>query len=74
MLGLAACHDDSTTAPLTATTVTVLSGGSQSGTVGAALAAPVVLQVKDQNGNAMSGVAVTLTRRRRCGKRLVDDN
>jgi hypothetical protein len=60
-LGLAACHDDSTTAPLTATSVTVLSGGSQSGTVGAALATPVVLQVKDQNGKAMVGVAVTIT-------------
>ena len=60
-LGLAACHDDSTTAPLTATSVTVLSGGSQSGTVGAALATPVVLQVKDQNGKAMVGVAVNIT-------------
>ena len=61
VLSLAACHDDSTTAPLTASTVTVLSGGSQSGTVGAALAAPVVLQVNDQNGKALAGVAVTLT-------------
>jgi len=61
VLGLSACHDGSTTAPKTATTVTVLSGGSQSGTVGAALAAPIVVQVKDQNGSAMSGVAVTLT-------------
>lgn len=60
-LGLAACHDDSTTAPLAATSVTVLSGGSQSGTVGAALATPVVLQVKDQNGKAMVGVAVNIT-------------
>jgi Bacterial Ig-like domain (group 1) len=61
VLGLAACHDDSTTAPATATAVTVLSGGSQSGTVGAALPAPIVVQVKDQNGSAMAGVAVTLT-------------
>ena len=61
VLSLGACHDDSTTAPATATTVTVLSGGTQSGTVGAALAAPVVLQVKDQNGSAMAGVSVTLT-------------
>jgi adhesin/invasin len=60
-LGLAACHDDSTTAPLTATSVTVLSGGTQSGTVGAALATPVLLQVKDQNGKVMAGVAVALT-------------
>jgi Bacterial Ig-like domain (group 1) len=60
-LSLAACHDDSTTAPRTASSVTVLSGGSQSGTVGAALAAPVVLVVKDQNGTALSGVAVTVT-------------
>jgi len=62
VFGLAACHnDDSTTAPLTASTVTVLSGGSQSGTVGAMLAAPVVIQVNDQNGKALAGVAVTLT-------------
>jgi hypothetical protein len=62
VFGLAACHDDdSTTAPLTASTVTVLSGGSQSGTVGATLAAPVVIQVNDQNGKALAGVAVTLT-------------
>ena len=61
VLGLGACHDDSTTTPKTATTVTVLSGGSQSGTVAAALAAPVVLQVKDQNGSAMAGVSVVLT-------------
>lgn len=61
VLSLAACHDDSTTAPATATTVTVLSGETQSGTVGAALGAPIVLQVKDQNGSAMVGVAVTLT-------------
>jgi hypothetical protein len=60
-LGLTACHDDSTTAPRTASTVTVLSGGAQTGTVGAALSAPVVLQVKDQSGNALSGVSVTLT-------------
>jgi len=60
VLGLAACHD-STTSPATATTLTVLSGGSQTGTVGAVLAAPVVLQVKDQNGSAMAGVAVSLT-------------
>ena len=61
VLGLSACHDDSTTTPKTATNVTVLSGGSQSGTVGAALAAPVVVQVTDQNGSAMAGVAVVLT-------------
>jgi hypothetical protein len=60
VLGLAACHD-STSGPRTASTVTVLSGGGQGATVGTALAAPVVLQVKDQNGNALSGVAVTLT-------------
>jgi hypothetical protein len=58
---LAACHDDKTTAPLTAKTITVVSGGSQSGSVGAALAAPVVLQVNDQDGNALPGATVTLT-------------
>ena len=61
VLGLAACHNDDSTAPLTASAVTVLSGGSQSGTVGAVLATPVVLQVNDQNGKALAGVAVNLT-------------
>lgn len=61
IMGLAACHNDDSTAPLTATSVAVLSGGSQSGTVGAALVTPVVLQVNDQNGKALSGVAVNVT-------------
>jgi len=33
VLGLAACHNDDSTAPLTASAVTVLSGGSQSGSL-----------------------------------------
>ena len=61
VLGLAACHSDDSTAPRTASAVSVLSGDSQSGTVGAALAAPVVLQVNDQNGKALAGVAVNIT-------------
>jgi len=60
MLGLAACHDSSTS-PTTASTVTVVSGGGQTATVGTSLAAPVVLQVKDQSGSAMAGVVVTLS-------------
>jgi Big-like domain-containing protein len=59
-MALAACHS-STTAPRTASTITVLSGAAQTGTVGAALAAPVVLQVKDQSGNSLPGVSVTVT-------------
>ena len=59
-LGLAACHDSSTS-PTTATSLTVVSGGGQTATVATSLAAPIVLQVKDQNGNTMAGVVVTLS-------------
>ena len=59
--GLAACHSDSTSAPKTATTVTVLSGNSQTGTVGSPLSSPVVLQINDQNGKGLVGTPVTLT-------------
>jgi hypothetical protein len=43
----------------TATTLSIVGGDNQSGTVGSALANPLVVQVNDQSGNAMSGVAVT---------------
>ena len=59
-LGLAACHDSST-APKTASSVTVVSGSGQTATVATSLASPVVLQVNDQNGSAMAGVVVTLS-------------
>lgn len=59
-VGVAACHDGSTTTPKTASSVAVLSGSAQTATVGTALAAPVVLQVKDQTGNALPNVTVTL--------------
>jgi hypothetical protein len=62
LLALAACHDNSdTTAPATPTTLSVVSGSAQTGTVGSALAGPVVLQVQDQSGKPISGVTVTWT-------------
>ena len=39
--------------------LTLASGDAQTGTVGAALGAPLVVTVKDTNGSAMSGQAVT---------------
>jgi hypothetical protein len=62
MLALAACHDSSdATAPATPTTLSVVSGSAQTGTVGGALASPVVVQVQDQSGKPISGVTVTWT-------------
>lgn len=61
LLALGACHDDSSTSPKTASSITVASGAAQTGTVGSALAAPVVLQVNDQNGTGMAGVSVAVT-------------
>ncbi len=43
----------------TPTTLTRVSGDNQSGIVGQPLAAPLVVRVDDQSGNAMSGVSVT---------------
>ena len=39
--------------------LTLASGDAQTGTVGAALGTPLVVTVKDTNGSAMSGQAVT---------------
>lgn len=46
---------------LSASSVAVLSGNNQTGTVAAGVAAPLVIQVKDQNGDPMTGVMVTFT-------------
>ena len=43
----------------TPTSIAVVSGDAQVGTVGQQLAAPIVVRVNDQLGNAMSGVGVT---------------
>jgi uncharacterized protein YfaS (alpha-2-macroglobulin family) len=60
LLALAACHDGGdTTAPATPTTLSVVSGGAQTGAVGTALASPVVVQVQDASGKPVSGVTVT---------------
>ncbi|MCL2661605.1 MAG: Ig-like domain repeat protein, partial [Acidobacteriaceae bacterium] len=42
-------------------TVSIVSGGGQSGVTGTALANPVVVKAVDSNGNPVPGVAVTLT-------------
>ena len=49
------------TRPGAATSVTVVSGANQSGTVGAALAAPLVVKVADRLGDAIQGDLVTWT-------------
>jgi hypothetical protein len=59
-LTLAACAGSSTAPTPTVTSLTIVSGSEQSATVGTALPGPVVLEVKDQNGNPMSGVTVTV--------------
>ena len=41
--------------------ITVVSGGSQTGTVGTTLPAPIVVKVADSYGNAVPGVAVTFS-------------
>jgi hypothetical protein len=60
VLGLAACHD-STSAPRTANTVTVLSGGGQSAAAGTALPSPLTVKVVDQYGNAVPNAMVTFS-------------
>ena len=49
------------TAKLTPTRLVAVSGDGQTGTVGNALAAPLVVRVLDQNGNAMSGRQVSFS-------------
>ncbi|MEP6495120.1 MAG: Ig-like domain-containing protein [bacterium] len=61
---MAACgsDDNTNTAPLVATTVTINTGSNgQSGTVGQALALPISVHVVDQDGNAFSGATIAWT-------------
>ena len=58
IITLAACHNDSVTPPV-ATSMAVLNGNTITGVVGAALSSPIVVQVIDQNGNAMPNTTVT---------------
>ncbi|HTE45968.1 MAG TPA: Ig-like domain-containing protein [Gemmatimonadaceae bacterium] len=59
---VACSDDDSNTAPLVATTVTINTGSSeQTGTVGQPLAQPISVHVVDQDGNAFSGATITWT-------------
>lgn len=44
-----------------ATSLTVVSGTKQKGTVGTTLPAPIVVSVKDPHGNAVSGISVNFT-------------
>ena len=59
------CGGDGTTEPPPEdprpTQAVAASGNSQAGTVGEPLAAPLVVQINDQSGNAMSGVGVSFT-------------
>ncbi len=55
-----ACSDDDDgVTPRTATTITVSGGNTQTGTVGAALAQPLIVTVRDQSGNLLAGQTVT---------------
>jgi Big-like domain-containing protein/PQQ enzyme-like repeat protein len=44
-----------------ASSLTVVSGSKQKGTVGTTLPAPIVVSVKDPHGNAVSGISVNFT-------------
>jgi adhesin/invasin len=52
-----ACSDDTHTA----SAITAVSGNNQTGTVAAGAGTPLVVLVKDEDGDPMSGVAVTFT-------------
>ena len=58
LLMFAACNDGSGPEIGPPASVTIVSGNGQNGTVGAALAAPVVVAVKDANGRAVANTAV----------------
>ena len=45
--------------PSTATTLVKISGDNQQGVINAALANPFIVEVRDQNNSALSGIAVT---------------
>ena len=52
------CSSDSNEPELVATALALISGNAQTGTVGTALASPITVEVTDQNGDGMAGVAV----------------
>ena len=54
------CGDDGPTDPPgTTLTLSIVSGNNQVGAIGAVLPAPLTVQVEDQDGNPVSGTAVT---------------
>lgn len=59
---VSACSSSSGTgsSPVTSS-VSLISGSPQAATVGTAAAAPIVVQVKDQNGNNVTGVTVSFS-------------
>jgi hypothetical protein len=57
----AGCSSDNGTSVGAAASITVTSGDAQTGAVATAVAAPVVVHVKDANGNAVSGATVTFS-------------
>jgi hypothetical protein len=60
MRGVAPVTFSAVVAATTPTQLVVASGNAQSGVVGAALTAPVVVRATDSHGNSVSGVFVTL--------------
>ncbi|MGH7591009.1 MAG: hypothetical protein ACREL2_06185, partial [Gemmatimonadales bacterium] len=57
----AACGSDSSVVPSPSASISIISGNTQVGTAGAALAAPVVFLVTDSTGAPAAGVAMTWT-------------
>jgi hypothetical protein len=57
---LTACHD-AAVAPPKPTTVEIVAGASQTGTVGQAVTVTPSFVVKDEHGHAMDGIAVTVS-------------
>lgn len=58
--GLAACDDDDPAAPVpVATTLSVMSGNAQETTPNTAIAAPLVVELKDQYGDPLASQSVT---------------
>jgi hypothetical protein len=53
------CSGNDGTAPPTASAIALVSGDHQTGTVGQALAQPLVVRVTDKNGASVSGVGVS---------------
>ncbi len=55
----AGCGDDGPTDPGPTLSLSIVSGNSQVGAIGAALPAPLTVSVEDESGNAVSGESVT---------------